>query len=80
IDEMGNELPQYRASNANKVGADGILAKHQTEAAIAEGIESNSAYKNRRSSLMTLRGVHNLYLAGLTIRNPAFHGVMALES
>lgn len=80
IDEMGNALPQYRASSAAKVSADGILAKHQTEAAIAEGIESNSAYKNRRSSLMTLRGVQNLYLAGLTIRNPAFHGVMALES
>nr|WP_263450813.1 glycosyl hydrolase family 28 protein [Klebsiella grimontii] len=29
---------------------------------------------------MTLRGVQNLYLAGLTIRNPAFHGVMVLES
>lgn len=79
-DEMGNELPQYRASNAKKVSEDGILAKNQTEEAIAEGVESNSAYKNRRSSLMTLRGVQNLYLAGLTIRNPAFHGVMALES
>jgi exo-poly-alpha-galacturonosidase len=79
-DETGNELPQYRASNANKVSADGVLAKSQTEAAMAEGIEINSAYKNRRSSLMTLRGVQNLYLAGLTIRNPAFHGVMALES
>lgn len=79
-DELGNELPQYRASNAKKVSTDGILAKNQTEEAIGEGVESNSAYKNRRSSLMTLRGVQNLYLAGLTIRNPAFHGVMALES
>ena len=79
-DEIGNKLPQYRASSAKKVSEDGILAKSQTEEAIAEGVESNSAYKNRRSSLMTLRGVQNLYLAGLTIHNPAFHGVMALES
>lgn len=79
-DEMGNELPQYRASSAKKVSEDGILAKNQFEEAIAEGVESNSAYKNRRSSLMTLRGVQNLYLSGLTIRNPAFHGVMVLES
>lgn len=80
IDETGNPLPQYRASNAKKVSADGILAKHQTEEAIAEGVDSHRAYKNRRSSLMTLRGVQNLYLAGVTLRNPAFHGVMALES
>ena len=80
VDELGNTLPQYRASNAKKVGDDGILAKNQTELAVAEGMNSDSAYKNRRSSLMTLRGVSNLYIEGLTILNPAFHGVMVLES
>lgn len=80
VDELGNTLPQYRASNAKKVGDDGILAKNQTELAVAEGMSSDSAYKNRRSSLMTLRGVSNLYIEGLTILNPAFHGVMVLES
>ena len=79
-DELGKTLPQYRASNAKKVGDDGILAKNQTEQAVAEGMDRDSAYKNRRSSMMTLRGVSNLYLEGLTILNPAFHGVMALES
>lgn len=79
-DELGNSLPQYRASKASLVSEDGILAKYQTEQAIAEGMDSDSAYKNRRSSMMTLRGVSNLYLEGLTILNPAFHGVMALES
>ena len=80
VDELGNSLPQYRASNAKKVGDDGILAKNQTELAVAEGMDRDSAYKNRRSSLMTLRGVSNLYIEGLTILNPAFHGVMVLES
>lgn len=80
VDEAGNALPQYRASNANKVGEDGILAKHQTELAVSEGMNRDSAYKNRRSSLMTLRGVSNLYIEGLTILNPAFHGIMVLES
>lgn len=80
VDELGNSLPQYRASNAKKVGDDGILAKNQTEQAVADGMDRDSAYKNRRSSLMTLRGVSNLYLEGLTILNPAFHGVMVLES
>lgn len=79
-DEIGNKLPQFRASNVHKVTEDGLLAKNQTEEAITEGVESNKAYKNRRSSLITLRGVQNIYLAGLTIRNPAFHGVMVLES
>lgn len=80
VDELGNTLPQYRASNAKKVGEDGVLAKNQTEQAVAEGMDRDSAYKNRRSSLMTLRGVRNLYLEGLTILNPAFHGIMVLES
>ncbi|WP_052285123.1 glycosyl hydrolase family 28 protein [Kluyvera genomosp. 1] len=80
VDELGNSLPQYRASNAKKVGDDGILAKNQTEGAVAEGMDRDSAYKNRRSSLMTLRGVSNLYIEGLTILNPAFHGIMVLES
>lgn len=80
VDELGNSLPQYRASNAKKVGEDGVLAKYQTEQAVAEGMDRDSAYKNRRSSLMTLRGVRHLYLEGLTLLNPAFHGIMVLES
>lgn len=42
-------------------------------------MDRDSAYKNRRSSLMTLRGVSNLYIEGLTILNLAFHGVMVLS-
>lgn len=79
-DELGNALPQYRASKADNVSKDGILAKNQTEQAVAEGMTLPEAYKNRRSSMMTLRGVRNLYIADVTILNPAFHGIMALES
>ncbi|MEF9677288.1 glycosyl hydrolase family 28 protein [Pectobacterium aroidearum] len=80
IDELKNELPLYRASKATNVGSDGILAKDQTAKAVTEGMSLEEAYKNRRSSLMTLRGVSNMYLEGLTILNPAYHGVMVLES
>lgn len=79
-DELGNTLPQIRASSSSKVSSDGILAKNQTEAATTDGLSVDDAYKNRRSSLMTLRGVRNLYVGGLTVLNPAYHGVMALES
>lgn len=79
-DELGNELPQIRASSSAKVSSDGILAKNQTQAAVDEGVALDDAYKNRRSSMMTLRGVSNLYVGGLTVLNPAYHGVMALES
>ncbi|MFP9227632.1 glycosyl hydrolase family 28 protein [Pectobacterium cacticida] len=80
IDELKRTLPLYRASKATRVGDDGILAKDQTAKAVAQGMSLDEAYKNRRSSLMTLRGVSNLYLDGLTILNPAYHGVMVLES
>ncbi|MFC0227961.1 glycosyl hydrolase family 28 protein [Serratia aquatilis] len=79
-DEVGNKLPQYRASKEDKVHNDGILAKSQVAVAVDEGMSLTEAYKNRRSSLMTLRGIRNLYVDGLTILNPAFHGVMVLES
>nr|WP_252319740.1 hypothetical protein [Candidatus Symbiopectobacterium sp. PLON1] len=81
-DELGNELPQISASSSSsaKVSSDGILAKNQTQAAVDEGVALDDAYKNRRSSMMTLRGVSNLYVGGLTVLNPAYHGVMALES
>ena len=80
-DELGNVLPQIRASSASGVKNDGILAKNQTQAAVDnDGLSQDDAYKNRRSSMMTLRGVSNLYVGGLTVLNPAYHGVMALES
>ncbi|PVZ87884.1 exo-poly-alpha-D-galacturonosidase [Serratia sp. S1B] len=79
-DEVGNSLPQYRASNVNKVNTDGILAAAQTAQGIADGLAASTSYSNRRSSLMTLRGVENLYIGELTILNPAYHGIMMLEN
>lgn len=80
VDEVGNRLPQYISSNNREVHNDGILAKHQVAKAVAEGVPLQIAYGQRRSSLVTLRGVENVYLADFTARNPAFHGVMLLES
>lgn len=96
-DEVGNTLPQLRASNADKVFTDGVLAKALVEACVAEikagldpllvkdsqnkGSSVNiTAYNNCRSSLVTVRGVRNMYYGGLTMLNPSHHGIMNLET
>ncbi|WP_033576418.1 glycosyl hydrolase family 28 protein [Dickeya chrysanthemi] len=79
-DELGNGLPQYVKSDSDRVSLDGILAKNQVEAAVASGINIKTAYNQRRSSLISLGNVQNVYIADVTIRNPANHGVMILEN
>jgi len=80
FDELGKPLPERVGSDNKKVGNDGILAKRQVETAVAGGMPVQVAYGQRRSSLMTLRGVEGLYIGGLTLTNPAFHGAMVEES
>ncbi|MBS1207696.1 MAG: exo-poly-alpha-D-galacturonosidase [Proteobacteria bacterium] len=79
-DEVGAEIPQYVFGTNSTYKNLGILAATQVNQAVAEGLPLGAAYSQRRSSLMTLRGVHNLYVAGINIVNPAFHGIMVLES
>ncbi|MDB5801164.1 MAG: exo-poly-alpha-D-galacturonosidase [Rhodocyclales bacterium] len=79
-DETDRMLPQYIAANNKSVLNDGILAAAQVKQALSEGLSAQVAYSQRRSSLMTLRGVHKLYIAGITLRNPAFHGAMVQNS
>lgn len=91
-DEAGNVLPQYVASSAGKVLDDGLLAAAQFRNAKEhpefltgvvnkpETLEDSVLYGQYRSSLMTFVGVENLYLEGITAENPAFHGVMILDS
>ena len=84
-DEKSNALPQYFAGSATNY-ASALLAKSQMEAAKAEKgaalttTDTSNFYSNRRSSLTTFRGVKNMYFGGLTLNNPAYHGVMFLES
>jgi exo-poly-alpha-galacturonosidase len=80
LDEIGGRLPQYRAGNATSVASDGLLAKDQMAKAVAGGLALDVAYSHRRSSLITLRGVRNAYYSGVTLRNPAFHGIMNFDS
>lgn len=80
VDEVGRPLPQYRASGSSKVGTDGILARDQVAKAVANGVALDVAYTNRRSSLITLRGVRRAYLAQFQVLNPAYHGIMNLNS
>ncbi|MFK0009328.1 glycosyl hydrolase family 28 protein [Paenarthrobacter sp. NPDC090520] len=91
-DEAGNTLPQYVASSAGKVLDDGVLAAAQFRNAKEhpefltgainppESPDDSVFYGQYRSSLMTFMGVENLYLEGITADNPAFHGVMILDS
>lgn len=95
-DEKGAALPQYAtpagAKGTFKSFSTGVLAKSQVAAALTEyGItpaaetareaDIENLYSNRRSSLATFRGVTDMYFGGgLTLRNPAYHGVMFLES
>lgn len=78
-DESGRMLPQFVKSNRDKVDGDGILAAAQMAQAMSEGQSRHTAYGQRRSSLITLRGVKNLYIGDVTVQNPAFHGIMILE-
>jgi exo-poly-alpha-galacturonosidase len=84
-DEAGNALPQYAAGSSGTYSTLGILAKSQMAAGLAEYTSPSATvladlYSNRRSSLTTFRGVNGIYVGGLTLRNPAYHGVMFVES
>jgi len=79
-DESGRELPQYIAGNRDSVLEEGILARNQVKEALDAGDPLPVAYSQKRSSLITLREARNVHVSGLTLRNPAFHGLMFLES
>lgn len=80
IDERGQPLPVYLASDNTRYMLDGLLAKAQVERAVAEGMNVKDAYGQMRSSLITLRNVKNVFYGGFTVLNPAYHGIMNLET
>lgn len=92
VDEVGNELPDYIASNAARSVADGILAANQVAHAREvidtmpgivnrpDTVSDSSIYGQYRSSLATFIGVDGLYLESFVSDNPAFHGIMFLDS
>lgn len=85
-DEAGNRLAFFEPGNASKWSALGVLAKSQLLAAQAaaggtlDATQNANYYSNRRSSLATFRGASNVYFGDLKLTNPAFHGVMFVES
>lgn len=80
VDERGQALPFYLPSDNTRYLQDGILAKAQVEQAVARGMNVKDAYGQMRSSLITLRNVKNVFYGGFTVLNPAFHGIMNLET
>lgn len=79
-DERGQPLPFYLPSDNTRYMHDGVLAKAQVERAVAEGMNVKDAYGQMRSSLITLRDVTNVFYGGFTVLNPAYHGIMNLET
>lgn len=79
-DERGQALPFYVPSDNTRYMHDGLLAKAQVEQAVARGMNVKDAYGQMRSSLITLRNVKNVFYGGFTVLNPAFHGIMNLET
>lgn len=79
-DERGQALPFYRPSDNTRYLQDGVLAKAQVEQAVARGMNVKDAYGQMRSSLITLRNVKNVFYGGFTVLNPAYHGIMNLET
>jgi exo-poly-alpha-galacturonosidase len=91
-DETGYALPQYFAGSSSLYTTGGMLAKNQLVKSVAGWSDTDSSgnirwpaqsastsYSNRRSSLCTFRGVKNIYVSNVTLRNPAYHGVMFIE-
>ncbi|WP_043300999.1 glycoside hydrolase family 28 protein [Pseudomonas sp. M47T1] len=80
VDPSGHAMAVYAASNNARYQQDGVLAKAQVDAAVASGMDVTDAYGQMRSSLITLSHVNNVFYGGLTLVNPAFHGIMNLET
>ena len=86
VDEVGKRLAFFEPGSSSKWSTLGVLAKNQMLAAQAEAggaldsTQNANYYSNRRSSLATFRGVSNVYFGDLNLTNPAFHGVMFVES
>lgn len=80
VDERGQPVSFYVASDNTRYAQDGILAKAQVEQAVARGMNVKDAYGQMRSSLITLRDVKNVFYSGFTAVNPAYHGIMNLET
>ncbi|VBB08413.1 fibronectin type iii, partial [Lucifera butyrica] len=88
VDPQQPELPVYAAAknstnkdgslNPNHVLNIGILAKAQVMKLMDTGLTFKSAYP-RRSNLITLRGVNNVYYGGFTAVNPANHTVVNIH-
>jgi exo-poly-alpha-galacturonosidase len=70
-------FPVYAKGSATTVGTTGILAKAQVEAATALG---DPTPYGTRSNLITLRGVKNVYVGGITAVNPSQHTLVFLHS
>ncbi|SFL70665.1 glycosyl hydrolase family 28 protein [Pelosinus propionicus] len=88
FDKEDPSLPvYYKAKNSSKNNVlapnhtlnIGMLAKTSVEKAMEFGNMDFKAAYPRRPSMVTLRGVTNVYYGGFTMRNPANHGLININ-
>jgi len=79
-DELGPAAARLRGQQQPARAGGWNPGQAQFERGVADGLDAKTAYGQRRSSLFLVRGGRDVYLEGLTILNPAFHGIMVLES
>lgn len=72
-------LPQWVAGSSSKVKTYGILAADATNKGMANGLSEKLAYSTR-PNLIVIRGTENVYVGGITVKNPAFHTIAILDS
>lgn len=74
---LGKVQPNYLHGSNKLYSQYGLLAKSQVEKGIKDGMSAHKAYGSMRSNLVYLRKVTNLYVEGITLRNPANHAIVS---
>jgi exo-poly-alpha-galacturonosidase len=79
-DPTGNawRLPSYVSGSSGNVSTNGILAGDAYDKSQSDAIagSTSSQWYNTRPNLFVTRGVHGLFLGGLSFYNPPFHGIV----
>lgn len=79
-DDAGRPSFHFIKGNRNTVDKAGLLAANQVAAARAQGMDKATSYSVRRSSMLTIQHAKDILISGVRFRNPAYHGLMLLDT
>lgn len=74
---IGQSQPHYVHGSNKLYKQYGILAKSEVEQGIKKGMSVHNSYSKMRSNLLFVRKTTNFYMEGVTLRNPADHGIVS---